>query len=121
MSSCVLTLASAGAAAAITLAAMGTANLAGMATSDVAGTFSIGGLSPGSYDASVHADGYTDQTRRGVTVAELELSCVAPVSPPSFTVNVRFGVMAADWCRTGTVTYCTVEPGANVTVAEVAV
>jgi Carboxypeptidase regulatory-like domain/PDZ domain len=55
--------------ATIALAATGTASLSGTATSDSAGSFSIGGLSPGSYDATVHADGYTDQTRRGVTVA----------------------------------------------------
>ncbi len=55
--------------ASITLTASGSASMAGTAVSDAAGSFSIGGLAPGSYDATVHADGFSDQLRRGVTVA----------------------------------------------------
>jgi hypothetical protein len=55
--------------AAVALTASGSANMAGAAVSDAAGSFSIGGLAPGSYDAAVHADGFSDQLRRGVTVA----------------------------------------------------
>jgi carboxypeptidase family protein/PDZ domain-containing protein len=55
--------------ATVVLTSMGSTSVAGMATSDAAGTFSIGGLAPGSYDAAVHADGFSDQVRRGITVA----------------------------------------------------
>jgi hypothetical protein len=40
----------------------------GRAVSDATGTFAVAGLPPGSYDVAVAADGYSDATRRGVTV-----------------------------------------------------
>lgn len=55
--------------ASVTLVVSQSASIAGLATTDGAGTFSIGGLAPGSYDAAIHADSYTDVLRRGVTVA----------------------------------------------------
>lgn len=41
----------------------------GRAISDGSGVFAVGGLSPGSYDVAVSADGFSDLSRRGVTVA----------------------------------------------------
>ena len=40
----------------------------GRAVSDGSGAFKVAGLAPGSYDVEVSADGFTDQSRRGVTV-----------------------------------------------------
>ena len=40
----------------------------GRAVSDASGAFKVAGLAPGSYDVEVSADGFTDQSRRGVTV-----------------------------------------------------
>lgn len=40
----------------------------GRAVSDGSGHFAVKGLAPGSYDVEVSADGFTDQSRRGVTV-----------------------------------------------------
>ena len=40
----------------------------GRAVSDAGGAFSAGGLAPGSYDVAVTAAGFTDGSRRGVTV-----------------------------------------------------
>ncbi|MGZ6124479.1 MAG: carboxypeptidase regulatory-like domain-containing protein, partial [Myxococcales bacterium] len=53
----------------VTLTASGSTSMAGTAASDAGGSFSINGLAPGSYDAVVHADGFSDQLRRGITVA----------------------------------------------------
>jgi hypothetical protein len=56
--------------AGVTLGVPQWTSLAGFAVTDAAGSFSIGGLAPGSYDVAVHADGYANQVRRGVTVAD---------------------------------------------------
>jgi hypothetical protein len=55
--------------ASVTLLVSPGQSIAGLALSDASGSFSIQGLAPGSYDAAVHADGYVDQMRRGVTVS----------------------------------------------------
>jgi len=55
--------------ATIAVTAMGTTSVVGTAVSDAAGNFSVAGLAPASYDAAVHAEGFSDQLRRGITVA----------------------------------------------------
>ena len=57
------------AGATVVLSTAGSSNVVAMAVSDGTGSFTIAGLAPGSTDAAVHADGFSDQLRRGVTVA----------------------------------------------------
>ena len=40
----------------------------GRAVSDASGAFAVAGLAPGSYDAAISADGYSEQDARGLTV-----------------------------------------------------
>jgi hypothetical protein len=53
----------------IALSPHGADGASGLATSDASGAFTIGGLAPGSYDAVVSAQGFTDASYSGLTVA----------------------------------------------------
>jgi hypothetical protein len=52
----------------VALSPHGADGASGMGTSDANGAFSISGLAPGSYDAVVSAQGFTDATYAGLTV-----------------------------------------------------
>ena len=56
------------AGAQIAVSPYGSSGDSGRAVSDASGRFAASGLAPGSYDVVVSADGFTDQTRRGVTL-----------------------------------------------------